>query len=84
MAGEALGTERRIGGAQRADQRRQRPVLRLLVRRLVGAFELDSDREIVAGAAPLVARFPGVPGAFSKRHVLRDRAIAPDQRVRIW
>src|SRR5262249_41602437 len=57
-------------------------VLRVLERRVVGALELDADREVVAAAAAAPGRGAGVPGAPLDRDELHHLAVASDQEVR--
>ena len=66
MAHQALLCERRIGAEQRADEVRERLVLRSLVGTLVRALKLDADREIIAGGPARKLRLPGVPSACAE------------------
>src|SRR4029077_2315837 len=79
VAADGRPRQRRVGTEERCDQRGERRVLRIGVGRVVGALELDAEREVVAAAAPLVLGLAGVPGAQLKRHVLHDLAVAADE-----
>ena len=74
MAGDL---ERPVAGEKRSSEFRERLVLRLGERHVVGAFELNADGEVVATAAALPARDSRVPGAHLAGHVLNERAIPP-------
>ena len=50
----------------------QRAILRRLVRSLIGALQLDADREIVAALAALIVRRARMPRAQMERHVLHE------------
>ena len=69
------------GAAQRRNELAERAVLRRGVRQVVRAFELDSDREIVARGASAILGRPGVPRSPVERHVWREPAIAREQHV---
>ena len=72
----------RIVSTKSVDQNRQRFILRIRVSDIVGTFQFDSHREVVAVPAPGVARFPGVPSAFAAWHKLHDIPGAPDKKMR--
>jgi len=72
----------RVGFAQRLGQTPQHPVLLLLERRIVAAFEFDSDREIVAALTRAPLRLPCMPGALETWDILDEFAIAADQKMR--
>src|SRR5579871_1645867 len=82
MAHQPRRGEARIGPQQNRDAVGKCAVLRELVRVSVGALELDADREIVAGFAPLIARAARMPGAVVKAHVLGERPVAADAQMR--
>ena len=54
VAGDMGGRKERIGCEQRANKLGELFVLRVGVGDVVGAFELDTDREVVAGGAAAV------------------------------
>src|SRR5207248_8232821 len=78
VRGDGAQRQRR---AQRGDQRNKRAVLPRIEWRVVAAFELDADREVVAARAAAPARFACVPGAPVDRHELREFAVAANQEV---
>ncbi len=82
MPHDAVGRQRRVRSQQGVGQLGQREVLRVRIRCIVDAFELDTDREVIAMLATEVARLPGMPGPRTEGHILADGAIAPDQRMR--
>lgn len=51
-------------------------------RHLLIAFDLDSDREIVAARSSPPARFTGVPGPLRTRHELDYGTVAAHQEMR--
>lgn len=59
----------------------EQEVLRIGKRLVIGAFELDSDREIVALRSFLETRDAGMPGPLEGRDKLVQRAIAPHQKM---
>src|SRR6185295_20322836 len=59
-------------GAKLFQKKKKSLVLRGLEFAVIGAFELDADREIVAALAPAPARSAGVPGALPERHELDE------------
>src|SRR5437868_5442169 len=71
----------RMAGAQRGDEADERRVLRVGEGRLVHAFELDADREIVAALAPAPARDAGVPRPLPRRHELDQAPVAADEEM---
>jgi hypothetical protein len=48
---------------------------------IINPLELDSDGEIIAGAAPLEARAASVPGTLVNGDKLMDSASAINQKV---
>ncbi len=82
VADQAVGRQHRVGSAEGRDNPRERPVLQGVVRYRVGAFELDANREVVAGGAALPARLARVPGPLAEFHILGDAAVAADAKMR--
>lgn len=84
--GSDLGMTRdpsdRIRVTKRPRQTRKRLVLRGFEGLVVAAFELDSDRVVVAARAAFPIRCPGVPRALQARHELDERALPVDDEVR--
>ena len=79
MAGDRFD---RIRGLQCAGDARERLILGGLERRVVRAFELDADREIVASRSSAPRRFTGVPRALFARDELHERAVAANEEMR--
>src|SRR6185436_3851628 len=71
--------ERSVAREELLRELREPRVLRLRERHVVGSFELDADREIVAAAASLPRRLARVPGAPVAIDVLRDGSVAADE-----
>jgi hypothetical protein len=71
-----------IGCLQVAQQQFQTGVLTMCEGDLVGAFDFDADREIVAALPAFEVRDPGMPRALLAGHELQQFAIAADQEVR--
>jgi len=82
VADHAPRRQPRIGAAQHLDDGRERAVLHPGVGAVIAAFELHADGKIVAGLAPPVARFSGMPGPVAEADELRDRPVAPHQQMR--
>ena len=59
----------------------ERFILGVLEREIVGAFQLNTDGEIVDTGPPFTIRLAGVPGALMQRHKLDKFAIASNQDV---
>ena len=57
----------------------ERFILGVLEREIVGAFQLDTDGEIVDTGPPFTIRLAGMPGALKQRHKLDKFAIASNQ-----
>ena len=71
----------RVGALERPGQIRQYRVLGIGERLVVGPFELDADREVVAAAAAAPRGLPGMPGAPDTRDELDQLAISAYQEV---
>lgn len=71
----------RVGALQHPGQIRQHRVLRIGERLIVGTFELDADREIVAAAVAAPLGPPRMPGTSGTRDKLDQFAIAAYQEV---
>jgi len=82
MADQPVGPNRRISDPQRRDDCRQMQILAVVVGQLVGAFQFDSDAEIVAAMAAGVNRFASVPSPAMKRYVLHHFAVPADEQMR--
>lgn len=72
----------RITPAKRAGESTEHRILGVRVREQIGAFELESNRKIVASLAALPRRGASVPGAQCAGDELQQRPVAPDQEVR--
>src|SRR5512134_712335 len=72
----------RVARLQRSRETGEPSVLRGSKPRIVRAFELNADGEIVAARAPLPARVARVPRAAAARHELEKLAVATDEKVR--
>jgi hypothetical protein len=81
MTGDVSHSDFRVTLADRFDRGNEMPVLLIGVRRIILTFELDTDREIVAGRSATKTRISCVPGAPAKRDELRNFAVATDQQV---
>jgi hypothetical protein len=57
--------DNRQGRRQRARQLAQPDILRIGEQRVAGAFQLDAQREIIAGLPAAPARGAGMPGALA-------------------
>ena len=82
MPGELAWRQVRIGRTKGLQHFRQDRVLLVIVRRHVLAFELDTDREVVAARTAAKKRCSRVPRSFSKRHELHQLTVAPDKQMR--
>ena len=71
----------RVGALEHPSQVRQYFILRIGERPVVGAFEFDSDREVVAAAAAAPLGLSSVPGTPGARDELEQFAITPYQEV---
>ena len=78
MTGDVLD---RIAAREGSQQSRKDRVLPDLVGQVVGAFELDADREIVAMRASAETRYAGVPRALVARHELHEPTVATHEKV---
>jgi hypothetical protein len=72
----------RIATSQCSQQPIKREVLGIVECKLVAAFKLDANREIVATISPHPAGDTRVPGTPDTGNELDQLAIAPDQEVR--
>lgn len=71
----------RIVMQQCGEHSRERVVLGLGVGPIIGAFEFDADRIVVAPFAAPMARHARVPGTSIERHELGHRTASRDQQV---
>ncbi len=71
----------RIGSLQNADKLRKALILDGLIGRIICAFELYTNRKIVALLTTTVTGLPGMPGALVEWDVLRRLTVARDQNV---
>ncbi len=71
----------RIGSLQNPDKLCKALILDGLIGRIICAFELYTDRKIVALLATTVKRLPSMPGALVEWDVLRRLTVARDQNV---
>ena len=71
----------RIARDQFSRQRTQRLILRIGVRRGISAFQLNTNRKIIAPLASTIQRHTGVPGALIKRNILDDFTVAANQTM---
>ncbi len=81
MSCNALGRKGRICREERSNDSSELVVLRILVRNLVRAFELDTDRVIVATGTPTVLGQARVPGPFTEWNVLGDESVTANENV---
>jgi len=72
----------RIARHQCPCERRKAPVLRRSERHRLIAFNLDSDREIVAARSSPPDRFTGMPGSLRARYELDYGTVAAHQEMR--
>ena len=56
-------------------------ILGIRIGQVVGSFQFDPDREIVASFSPLEGGVAGVPGPQVERHVLDQLAIPANQQM---
>jgi len=77
-----MAVEGRVVQQQLGENVSQRLVLRMSETLLVTAFKFDSNREIIARAAPVKGRFPAMPGTTFSRNKLFQCPAAIDQQVR--
>ncbi len=71
----------RIGSLQNPDKLYKALRLDGLIGRIICAFELYTDRKIVALLATTVTRLPSMPGALVEWNVLSRLAVARNQDV---
>ena len=71
----------RVCALERPGQVRQYLILRIGERLVVGAFEFNTNREVVAAAATAPIGLPSMPGAPGARDELEQFAIAAYQEV---
>ncbi len=81
MAGDSIPGKRGIMIDQGHDQTAELGVLPSCKPCIVGAFEFDSDRIIVAIPASFIAGVSGMPGPAIEGHVLSHRPGPSDQQV---
>ena len=71
----------RIGSLQNADKLRKALILDGLIGRIICAFELYTNRKIIALLTTTVTGLPSMPGALVEWDVLRRLTVARDQNV---
>jgi len=71
----------RIGSLQNPDKLCKALILDGLIGRVICAFELYTNREIVALLTATVTGLPSMPGALVEWDVLRRFTVARDQNV---
>ena len=81
VAGDVLARKCGIGGQQGIDDGIELDVLNVFVGRIVGALQLNPDREVIADGAVAVAGNAGMPGALIEGDVLYQFARAADQEM---
>src|SRR4029434_8687575 len=79
MSGHVLD---RIAASEGLEESREHRVLRALVGDVVGAFELDADRKVVAVGAAAETRHAGVPRPLVAGHELQESSVAAHEKVR--
>ena len=59
----------------------ERRVLGIFIRNVIGTFQLDPDRIVVATSPTTVTGLTGVPRASVERDELRDRTVPVDKQM---
>lgn len=80
MPGYIVG-DCRVECDKRAGNSNQLLILGIGIGGNVRTFQLDPNREIVAPFAPVIHRYPGMPGALIKRNILNHLTITANQAV---
>ena len=70
-----------ILGFERARERGEPFILRVLERQIIATFEFDAEREVIAAAAPAPVRIAGVPCTQLARYELDNLSVTPDQEM---
>ena len=81
VAGDVLARKGGVGGQQGVDDGSELPVLNILIGRIVGALQLNPDREVIADGTVAVTGNPGMPGALIEGNVLDQFAGALNQQM---
>ncbi|ALQ61814.1 hypothetical protein AW872_16020 [Aeromonas hydrophila] len=81
MADDAIRRNGGVMARQGSAEPDQCLVLCIRVGLLIGPFQLDPDGKVVARLASLPTRYSRMPGSGTKRHILHQLTVAPDQAV---
>ncbi|OCA66055.1 hypothetical protein A9X69_08840 [Aeromonas hydrophila] len=81
MANDTIRRNGRIMTKQGSAEPDQCLVLCVGVWQLIGPFQLDPDGKVVARLATLPARYSRMPGSGTKRNILHQLTVAPDQAM---
>ena len=81
MADDSVTGQRRVSGHQASGQLDKGAILLLGIGRMVRAFQLDADTEIIAVIAAVKTGNARMPGALGKGYKLGDIARPVDQYV---